>query len=266
MNKLRVYYMTKLEHAKKIIHDGRIKICMFDEANDPFELRTQKINGPADGIGVWPSTSTELGVICFGAEYKNPVMWAHYADNHRGVCLGFDTDERFLFPVEYDNRGRGTYDELSPGMTLDTWPDNTHRMWVRWKNILGNEFCETALKLKKAEWESQAYCLRKAGAWEHEKEIRMPVYLGQENVEESCGIFYKNLLPNMILREVVIGVRCPESIDQLTRYLKHVKHKAFDDENSHELSVAKAKADVNSFEIVISEKYSFLINYVVTMK
>lgn len=261
MSTLRVYYMTKLEHAKKIINDGRIKICMFDEANDPFELRIKK-NGPKGGIGVWPATSTELGVVCFGADYKNPVMWAHYADNHRGVCLGFDVDERFLFPVEYDDRGRGTYDELSPGMTLETWPDNRHRMWVRWQNIVGDKLCADALKMKKAEWESQAYCLRKAGAWEYEKEIRMPVYFGQENIEESSGIFYKKLLPNMILREVVIGARCPESMEQFSRYLKYVKHKAFGDEISYEMSVVKARADVDNFEIVILNDYSFLINSV----
>jgi len=30
------------------------------------------------------------GVCCFTTEYKNLLMWAHYADHHRGICLEFD--------------------------------------------------------------------------------------------------------------------------------------------------------------------------------
>ena len=33
------------------------------------------------------------GVVCFSRSEKNPTMWAHYAANHSGICVGFDESE-----------------------------------------------------------------------------------------------------------------------------------------------------------------------------
>ena len=33
---------------------------------------------------------TRFGVVCFSRKPNNPTMWAHYANNHRGICLGFE--------------------------------------------------------------------------------------------------------------------------------------------------------------------------------
>lgn len=35
-----------------------------------------------------------FGVCCFSASHLDALMWAHYADEHRGICLIFDTHER----------------------------------------------------------------------------------------------------------------------------------------------------------------------------
>ncbi|VBB06730.1 Hypothetical protein LUCI_1966 [Lucifera butyrica] len=31
-----------------------------------------------------------MGICCFSAENRNIVMWSHYADNHKGICLEFN--------------------------------------------------------------------------------------------------------------------------------------------------------------------------------
>jgi hypothetical protein len=44
------------------------------------------------------------GIGCFAGRWDNLLMWAHYADGHRGFCLEFDTQgEMFQFarPVKY---------------------------------------------------------------------------------------------------------------------------------------------------------------------
>ena len=45
---------------------------------------------------------------CFTEDFKNNLMWAHYADGYRGVCIKYDInmmdDEnilRSIFPVSY---------------------------------------------------------------------------------------------------------------------------------------------------------------------
>ena len=31
-----------------------------------------------------------IKISCFTTEYLNPLMWAHYTEKHKGICLGFD--------------------------------------------------------------------------------------------------------------------------------------------------------------------------------
>lgn len=46
----------------------------------------------------WNSTRRRLaetyGVVCFSEVDSELLMWSHYADSHRGVCLEFDASER----------------------------------------------------------------------------------------------------------------------------------------------------------------------------
>lgn len=41
-----------------------------------------------------------IGVLAFTEDYTNPLMWAHYADEHRGIVLEFDYDK----PLFQDSR------------------------------------------------------------------------------------------------------------------------------------------------------------------
>lgn len=54
------------------------------------------------------ATQNTLGVFCMSKVCDQLLMWAHYADEHRGVCFGFDLAEdldTFNFPkaVEYSD-------------------------------------------------------------------------------------------------------------------------------------------------------------------
>ena len=37
--------------------------------------------------------NAKRGITCFSKDNANILMWSHYANNHSGVCLGFDIDE-----------------------------------------------------------------------------------------------------------------------------------------------------------------------------
>lgn len=44
------------------------------------------------------------GILCLAASPKNILMWSHYADNHKGCCLEFSTEEQpfsHALPVNY---------------------------------------------------------------------------------------------------------------------------------------------------------------------
>jgi len=52
-----------------------------------------------------------MGVLCLSSNPKSAMMWAHYADNHRGIVFKFNTDymydkrtnERRCFHVDYED-------------------------------------------------------------------------------------------------------------------------------------------------------------------
>jgi hypothetical protein len=36
----------------------------------------------------------EKGLVCFSADWRNPLLWAHYSDKQKGLCLGFEFPEQ----------------------------------------------------------------------------------------------------------------------------------------------------------------------------
>lgn len=45
------------------------------------------------------------GICCMTGRNDNILMWSHYADSHRGICLGFDVLEDpsfFVYPIKMD--------------------------------------------------------------------------------------------------------------------------------------------------------------------
>ena len=57
--------------------------------NDPFDCQMQ-IYAPNYDINDF---SANVGIRCFSATYNNILMWSHYADGHRGLCIEFDAKE-----------------------------------------------------------------------------------------------------------------------------------------------------------------------------
>lgn len=75
-------------------------------ASDPaYDLRLPK--NMAEFKQMYHETVTSrLGILCLSEVRDNILMWAHYADAHRGCCLVFDSAEPFFAtaqPVRYKN-------------------------------------------------------------------------------------------------------------------------------------------------------------------
>ncbi|MGC0119995.1 DUF2971 domain-containing protein [Pseudoalteromonas piscicida] len=51
---------------------------------------------------------TELGIISFTEDYNNPLMWAHYADEHRGLVVEFDFNKPFFMDSVTELNGRSS--------------------------------------------------------------------------------------------------------------------------------------------------------------
>ncbi|MFK3891853.1 DUF2971 domain-containing protein [Sphingomonas sp. NPDC079357] len=91
----------------------------------------------------------ETGVLSLSATWSSVLMWSHYADEHRGICMEYDTSavlHQHLIPVSYNaSRAISTNDV------------------VRWK--FKNDFsAERRVR--------ETYFYAKSNEWRYEKEWR----------------------------------------------------------------------------------------------
>jgi len=54
---------------------------------NPGELRAALTAGSAE---MWPQMDTRYRIFCLTAKPNSQLMWGHYGDHHRGVCLEFN--------------------------------------------------------------------------------------------------------------------------------------------------------------------------------
>lgn len=175
MKRLYKFYSDKwaLDAVKK----RRLKVATLDDLNDPFEFIADTTNN-ADQRRLWHKASkgvfSQNGLISFSRSCKNPVLWSHYADRHRGVAIGFDVRSEFVVPVVY-RKGRPTLPDLRQ-MT-----SNARRSAI-----------ELTTRTKFLHWE-------------YEAESRVFVKLDAQ--DEGTGLYFKAFGSDLVLREVILGVR-----------------------------------------------------------
>ena len=101
---MRVYHLLSLNHALDDLTQGRLKVSRFADLNDPFELLSVELSDRAirRRVAAWRKKAVaQYGVLCFSRSWRSPVLWSHYGDKHRGICLGFDIPDTLLQKVAY---------------------------------------------------------------------------------------------------------------------------------------------------------------------
>jgi hypothetical protein len=172
----RCYHFTSAEYALDDLRNRRLKIAQFDDLNDPFELKSVDLSGAGHEAAFdqfKAHMARDYGVLCFTAEWENILHWSHYADRHRGACLGFDvsgSSEKF---------GR-----------VDYRPDK-----IQFPSTLDQSFMWKLLRTKFNEW---AY----------ESEWRVFTRL-EEGKWSDCArrlLYFADFSHELVLREVILGV------------------------------------------------------------
>lgn len=175
---MRVYYLTSEIHAISNIEHKRIKVSLFDDLNDPFELMGFNLENQAQR-SVWnifrEYFTKQVGLICFSSQWQNPVMWSHYGDKHKGICLGFDVPDEALKKVRYITKRK----QFKIGKSLDSHEITT-------------ELMSLAIRYKYKEWS-------------YEREYRGIVPLKER---DKSNYYFIPFSEDFILKEVIIGANC----------------------------------------------------------
>lgn len=187
---MRVYYFVSANYALENIIKRRLKIARLNDLNDSFEFMCVDMRD-SEIRKAFRKTVSDLsertGVLCFSRAWHNPVLWSHYADKHKGVCLGFDIPEEAAMLVGYEpNR-----------LNID-----------RTRDLKAGEIGERTM---------QRILATKFEDWRYEDEVR--VFVGLDEPDTKTGLYYKDFGADLCLKEVIIGPRCHFSVSDLNNVL-----------------------------------------------
>lgn len=178
---VRVYHFTKLKYARQALRLGRLKLARFSDLNDPFELfaasfEQREVRRILRELKA--RYDDDSGLLCFSADWTDPLLWAHYGDRHKGVCLGFNVTRAKIQRVKYRARRIETpgADPLHP-FTID------------------DELKNTLLHTKYSHWR-------------YEREWRMLVKL--QEATQAKSKYFRPFDTHLQLAEVILGGSCTE--------------------------------------------------------
>ena len=191
-----LYRYLDAQSALKSIESRSLRISRLHELNDPFEWRLAISRIPPEGeplIEKWIASilagqSKVFGLMCFSSTFKEPVLWSHYADKHRGVA----------FEVEYDCKPDSPIEIKYP-------PDRLVIDGARYAELQHNE---PALKEYLLPF-MKPMMSQKSQSWGYEKEYRVYLDLAKEPNIQTAGGHYFIPIPDNFLTRVILGYKCP---------------------------------------------------------
>jgi hypothetical protein len=187
---IRVYRFMSADHAIASIALGRLKVSRVSELNDPYEMLPYKRTGElTSALPVLKQFVDEnFRFLCFSSDWRSPLLWGHYADRHRGVCLGFDMLREGIKRVDYRPERleiSGTLNEMS-----------TERK---------QEFAQELTRIKHEDWR-------------YEEEVRALIAL--EKTRQESNLRFYPLDNNLRLSEVITGLECAIAVDELRTFVQ----------------------------------------------
>lgn len=184
---MRVYHFLGREFGLQNIRRRQLKIATINSLNDPFEM-IAAASPDARVRTALLKTKDEMdqlrGLLCFSRDWHNSVQWAHYAQSHHGLCLGFDIPDELLRRVQYQRRR----------MTIDP-------------SVIEAE--GAAAKALMADLISI-----KSSHWRYENEVRC--FVGLEERDPETGLYFADFSGQLALREVIVGHRSTISRAELS--------------------------------------------------
>ena len=172
-------------------------------------------------------------MLCLSHTCNNILMWAHYADEHRGFVVGLDEGHAFFQSTAYYYDPPWGKQELNaPGFgTLRDVSYKKERPNIdRGDNIPLDSF------------------FTKSTDWSYEKEVRIYKHLSE--AEETIGETYSGVslfgLPRRIIRKVMVGALASSELQSGIQAL--LKHK-----NMTDVVLEAAELDRREYSLKISE-------------
>ncbi len=222
---MRLFYFTSERFGLEAIRDRRLKIARIDELNDPFEFVGIALNG-RERVALRRTKerlSKTVGIICMSSDWRHPLLWGHYADKHRGLCLGFDvvdilgSDVESFEKLQYGSFAKVEYRPKRPKLE-DLSVSSLKDLGLNGMKML------MSMKFK---------------AWEYESEYRAFCRLDEK--DPVSDLYFLPFYDEMKLAQVIVGERSSVTPERLAGVLRNFPNS---------VTTFKARAGFQSFEVV----------------
>jgi hypothetical protein len=209
---MRLYKFTTEQFGLEAIRDSRIKISRINELNDPFELSVLKLDRVGRRVmrNVKNAISESTGMISMSTDWQSPLLWSHYADSHKGICLGFDVPDTEVFQIVTYHPSRLTLQEIGAKTLLDLKEKDA-------KHVLYTKF----------------------DAWTYESEYRAFVEL--DEADPVSGLYFLPFSEKLVLAQVILGERSQVTRAKLDKVLGS---------SAEKIQKFKSRAGFTKFEVV----------------
>lgn len=180
-------------YALSAIALKRVKVSRINELNDPFELMAADLLDPRKLAAVMKlkdDLHQDKAIISFSKCWRNPLLWGHYADSHRGMALGFEV------------------------------PDHKNLLWkIRYrKKRFPIEWDAEAGQIVRGNVVIKGLISTKYSDWNYEEEYRLFVEL--KECEHDGSKYFYDFRDDFYLKEVWVGMDCVTPVFRLSKLLK----------------------------------------------
>lgn len=93
-----LYKYVSLDRVPEILDNHRLYLSDGKNFNDPFEITvTDKKNHKIRYI-------EGLHILSLTNSFRNKLIWSHYTDSHKGVCLTVKVPNNLVYPICYSTK------------------------------------------------------------------------------------------------------------------------------------------------------------------
>jgi len=197
---------------------------------EDFALQMMKAAIPRTQQTIFDSLNNNVGVLCLSEKNDDLLMWAHYADCHKGFVVEFDADSSFFNRKLSDKDSfrhlrKVRYNHRRPAVTLTDTND-------------------------------EEIFLTKSSHWEYEAEwrIMLPLADADSTVTVRGEVVSLFEVPLAAIKSVIFGAKFPESLSNDT-----MESLSFL-EGYESLEFYKARIHLTDYSVVIEPAWPTLEN------
>lgn len=88
--------LADFEFVADILINNQLYASHFTELNDPMEGDLHHQEEERDFIDLIKIEMNNIRVCSLSKTLHNPILWAHYADGYKGICIEIEVDEDIL--------------------------------------------------------------------------------------------------------------------------------------------------------------------------